>query len=54
LSARVAEPDEAAPLMDWIDQFPWWAVTLVSFGAGALLGLVLRTARKGKYESKEA
>jgi len=41
-------------VIDWIDSFPWWAVAAVSFAAGALLGLVLRTARKGKYESKEA
>jgi hypothetical protein len=35
----------------WIDSFPWWAVALTSFAAGTLVGLVLRFARKGKYEA---
>jgi hypothetical protein len=41
-------------LLEWIDGFAWWKVALVSFAAGSLWGLVLRVARKGKYDPKEA
>lgn len=41
-------------MIEWIDGFPWWGVALASFAAGSLLGLGLRAARKGKYESKES
>jgi hypothetical protein len=39
---------------EWIDGFPWWAVAVASFAAGALLGVILRVSRRGKYEAKES
>jgi hypothetical protein len=42
-----------AKFTGWIDSFPWWAVALASFFAGALLGLVLRRRRRSKYESQQ-
>lgn len=40
-------------MTDWIDSFPVWGVVAVCFALGCALGLVLRTARRGKYEEKE-
>ncbi len=40
-------------LTDWIDGFPVWGVVATAFVLGTLLGIVLRFARKGKYEDKE-
>ncbi len=40
-------------LTDWIDGFPVWGVVATSFALGIALGIVLRFARKGKYEEKE-
>jgi hypothetical protein len=40
-------------LMTWIDQRPVWAVVATSFVVGSLLGVVLRLARRGKWEEKE-
>lgn len=40
-------------MTDWIDQFPIWGVVATAFVVGALLGVVLRMARRGKWEEKE-
>ena len=40
--------------LQWLDGFPVWAVVLASFAAGSAVALVMRTARRSKYESKEA
>jgi len=39
--------------MAWIDQRPVWGVVATSFAVGALVGVVLRLARRGKWEEKE-
>jgi hypothetical protein len=38
----------------WLDSVPWWSIAAVSFVLGALLGQVLRVARRSKYESRES
>jgi hypothetical protein len=43
-----------AELKSWIDGFPWWAVALGSFAAGAATGLLLRIVRRGSHETKDA
>ena len=40
-------------LTDWIDSFPVWTVVATAFVVGSLVGVVLRIARKGKWEEKE-
>ena len=32
----------------WIDANPWWSIAIF-FAAGALIGVVLRKVRRGKY-----
>ena len=40
-------------LTDWIDSFPVWAVVAACFALGATLGVILRIARRGKWQEKE-
>lgn len=35
-------------MFGWIDANPWWSIAIF-FGAGALVGVVLRRVRRGKY-----
>lgn len=34
-----------SPAFDWCANVPWWAAVLISFGLGALLGILLRSVR---------
>lgn len=40
-------------LFHWIDANPWLSI-VIFFAAGALIGVVIKTKRRGKYESRES
>ncbi len=40
-------------MIGWIDANPWWSIAIF-FAAGALVGVVLRRVRRGKYEAHDA
>jgi hypothetical protein len=40
-------------VIHWIDANPWLSIA-VFFGAGAVVGLIIRNHRRGKYEAREA
>lgn len=39
-------------MLHWIDANPWLSIGIF-FAAGALVGLIVKAKRRGKYESKE-
>lgn len=39
-------------MLHWIDANPWLSI-VIFFAAGALVGVVIKIKRRGKYESRE-